>query len=624
MTGFKNSILNSGTVDQLNALKKLGKANISLDKFNKSLSTSIFEGNFSNFKNTELANVFNDKEMKSLFTLLDADGDNKISKDEISKLAKAGGKNGSNKIDKSDISALLKDAADYSNDVKKSSKNNGTVSKTVTKGKNGSKKVTITKADGSKVVKKYDKNGNKKSTVKTAANGDKTTTKFEYVNGHLVNSKSKTTRKVDGEKVVLKTSETRYNSKGKKELSVEKDSSGNILSNTSYIYGNNGKLKEAVKKMANGSVDTYSYDKFGHKSSRVRKNSEGKTVERADYNTKTGIISNKTKYIYDVNGNKTGTYNYTYNFKGECSNREEFDSNMNLVSKSSYKHNSDGTVIRTDKDSNGKITGSTEFKYDKFGRKESTIAKDADGNVVSTTTNDYYNSGILKSSTKVKENEDGSSINTKKSYNNDGQLSSVTKTEKAADGNVSTNTKTYATKEVGLKDLPKIDYKKLEKEYGGDGKGLADYAKKYMGYNEANGKYKLFTNGRTEAWCADFVTYCTKNYAKENGLKLKSGFGSPAVANLEAWAKNNGCFTNTKNMSNSEKLNYAKNSLKAGDIIIWTSNGRSHTGIVTGVNKDGTYTTIEGNSSDAVKTRKYSITADNTLTGFISFSKICS
>lgn len=155
------------------------------------------------------------------------------------------------------------------------------------------------------------------------------------------------------------------------------------------------------------------------------------------------------------------------------------------------------------------------------------------------------------------------------------------------------------------------------------GSGLVDLASKYMGLNEKDGSYKLFTNGRTESWCADFVSYVVKEFAQKNGMSVAKGFGSPAVANLMSWAQNKGVFDNTSKMSNSEKLNYAKNNLSVGDVIIWKSNGSSHTGIVKSINSDGTFTTVEGNSSDQVKSNKKSI-YDKGLTGFIKLSDIVS
>ena len=130
------------------------------------------------------------------------------------------------------------------------------------------------------------------------------------------------------------------------------------------------------------------------------------------------------------------------------------------------------------------------------------------------------------------------------------------------------------------------------------GSGLVELASKYMGMNEADGSYKLFTNGRTESWCADFVTYVVKEYAQQQGLDLKDGFGSPSVSNLRDWAQKNGAYESIESMSSAQKSDYLKNDLQVGDIIIWKRNGKSHTGIVKSINNDGTFTTVEGNSSD--------------------------
>ena len=155
------------------------------------------------------------------------------------------------------------------------------------------------------------------------------------------------------------------------------------------------------------------------------------------------------------------------------------------------------------------------------------------------------------------------------------------------------------------------------------GSGLVELASKYMGMNEADGSYKLFTNGRTEAWCADFVTYVVKEYAQQQGLDLKDGFGSPSVSNLRDWAQKNGAYESIETMSSAQKSDYLKNDLQVGDIIIWKRNGKSHTGIVKSINNDGTFTTVEGNSSDQVKSNVVSIN-DNKLSGFIKFNKIVS
>ena len=195
------------------------------------------------------------------------------------------------------------------------------------------------------------------------------------------------------------------------------------------------------------------------------------------------------------------------------------------------------------------------------------------------------------------------------------------KTEKTSD--VAEIDKKIKTKETEQKKEAKKAGESKGKASNDIGSGLVKLASKYMGLNEKDGSYKLFTNGRTESWCADFVTYVVKEYAKENGMSVSKGFGSPAVSNLMSWAQSKGVFDNTSKMSNNQKLSYSQNNLSVGDVIIWKSNGASHTGIVKSINKDGTFTTVEGNSSDQVKSNKKSI-YDKSLTGFIKLSDIVS
>ena len=123
---------------------------------------------------------------------------------------------------------------------------------------------------------------------------------------------------------------------------------------------------------------------------------------------------------------------------------------------------------------------------------------------------------------------------------------------------------------------------------------LIENAKKYIGYNEGDGSYKLFTNGRTEAWCADFVSYVTK---ETYGKDLPEGFGSPSVSNLYQWGIDN-------------NRTVDKNNVEMGQVMIQKSNGASHTGLVTAVDRDanGNVTaihTIEGNTSNQVAERTY-------------------
>lgn len=621
---FSSIIQKYGSVDQINSLKKLGKSNLD-GKLNKSYDSSIFVGDYKNFKSTDLANTLDKNQLKNVFKLIDADGDGKISQSEISTLAKLGGEKGANKIDNKDLKALFSDASEFVA-TPKTAKTDDDTKVTTKKNKNGSKTVTKTKADGTKTVIKYDKYGNKKSAVKVdGETGDKTTTKFNYENGALASSSSKTTRVVDGKKVTVNSKRTSFNEFGKKEKTVVKDSTGNIISTTNYKYSKSGKLESSEKRKADGTASRTTYDPTtGKKQNKVTIGTDNKITSKVDYDSKTGKKSYKTVYNYDENGNKTQTRNYTYNFQGKVATRELYDANKNLVSKSTYVDNQDGSKTRTDRDPvTGKVIGFKEFNYDKAGRNISQTAKDTEGNITGKKNKTYYDSDILKSDERITYHADNSYTSKVKNYDKDGNLTGITTAKYDKDGNLlSKDTKKVDVKKTELKDLPKVIHAKVDKSKEAQGKGLVDYAKQFMGYNEADGSYKKFTNGRTEAWCADFVTYCVQHNAEKSGLKVKTGFGSPSVASLMDWAKKNKCFNDTSVMSDSQKAAYAKNNLKPGDIIIWRSNGASHTGIVKSVNSDGSFDTIEGNTTgDQVKSNHTNI-YKNTLTGFISLSDI--
>lgn len=151
---------------------------------------------------------------------------------------------------------------------------------------------------------------------------------------------------------------------------------------------------------------------------------------------------------------------------------------------------------------------------------------------------------------------------------------------------------------------------------GNMGKDIVSNAKQYIGFNEADNSYKLFTQGRNEAWCADFVTHVVKEAYKKNGKSIPSGFGSSSVVGLRQWGKNNNCYLDTTNTSN--KSSVIANSVKPGDVVIF-KNGISHTGVVAEVNSDGTFKTIEGNTSDKVAYRNYSAN-DSKISGFVQLA----
>ncbi len=150
----------------------------------------------------------------------------------------------------------------------------------------------------------------------------------------------------------------------------------------------------------------------------------------------------------------------------------------------------------------------------------------------------------------------------------------------------------------------------------GRGNDIVSTANKYIGFNERDNSYKLFTNGRTEAWCADFVTHVVKESYKNSGKSIPAGFGSSSVEGLRQWGKNNGCYLQTSGSANKSQL--ISQNVKKGDVIIFKENGKSHTGIVSKIANGKIYTT-EGNTSNKVAQRSYAMN-DSSISGFVQLA----
>lgn len=143
--------------------------------------------------------------------------------------------------------------------------------------------------------------------------------------------------------------------------------------------------------------------------------------------------------------------------------------------------------------------------------------------------------------------------------------------------------------------------------------------------NDATGNKLFSPNGKSQAWCADFATYNTK---KSFGSKLPSDFGwatrngvkycPSQVWGLMYWAEDNNCYLDVTSASN--KADFIAKNVKLGDIMIEKRGGKSHTGIVINVNSDGSFETVEGNTSDKVAKRKYTANS-STLSGFVSLDR---
>lgn len=145
---------------------------------------------------------------------------------------------------------------------------------------------------------------------------------------------------------------------------------------------------------------------------------------------------------------------------------------------------------------------------------------------------------------------------------------------------------------------------------GGQGSAAVRWAESQLGVSERNNPSTVrgYSRGGWQPWCADFVSTALKN---SGGSAM--GHQS-SVAGILDWGKKNGRFIPADQAKNNP------GSLREGDVVVWKQGGRSHVGLVTGVNKNGTFNTIEGNTSDKVARRQHSFN-DRSLTGFVRAAK---
>lgn len=122
-------------------------------------------------------------------------------------------------------------------------------------------------------------------------------------------------------------------------------------------------------------------------------------------------------------------------------------------------------------------------------------------------------------------------------------------------------------------------------------------------------------------WCCDFVTSVTLDVY---GDKLPNGFKTSSPPTLKKWADDNDCYNDVGGLSESEKKAWIASNVKPGDIYIGKGSGPSgyHVAIVKSVNSDGTFTTVDGNSSDKVKV--VNRTPSSKVYGFVALDKFAS
>lgn len=133
-------------------------------------------------------------------------------------------------------------------------------------------------------------------------------------------------------------------------------------------------------------------------------------------------------------------------------------------------------------------------------------------------------------------------------------------------------------------------------------------AERQLGANESDGSYRKF--GQPGPWCAAFVDWAYKSAT--GGQVPWKGENFHYCPNVERWAKKNGVWENYN-------PNTVGQNVKAGDMVLfdWGQDGKAdHIGMVTKINSDGSIETIEGNSGNAVRHRKYRA-GDPRIKGFM-------
>jgi CHAP domain len=147
------------------------------------------------------------------------------------------------------------------------------------------------------------------------------------------------------------------------------------------------------------------------------------------------------------------------------------------------------------------------------------------------------------------------------------------------------------------------------------GQMIADIATRELGVAEEpagsnNGariaEYRTATAGSgVGPWCAYFCSWVTAQAGVPIGA---NGQGEGWVPAVQQWADQSGKW-----------IPAGQGAPQVGDLVVFDRGNDGvldHIGVVTQVADDGTITTVEGNSSDAVSQRTYSAN-DSTLNGFV-------
>ncbi len=161
------------------------------------------------------------------------------------------------------------------------------------------------------------------------------------------------------------------------------------------------------------------------------------------------------------------------------------------------------------------------------------------------------------------------------------------------------------------------DNKELVNEYclNDFGEAIAELAESLVGkLKESDGSYLVCTGGKKVAWCSEFASYVIEQVMEETGTSLDGFGGMTCVNDYLKWAKKNNRYIDLENSS--DKTATLVNEVEAGDVVLFNSNGSSHTGLVVEVYSDGSFDTVEGNIGDTVKKRHHDV-SESRLSGFV-------
>ena len=569
---FIDNIFTRKQISAINNLK--GKNNAKLNQGIKGDSVSIFDdinswenGNKTN--NTDLLDYI-DKNfgMENFLSVIDADGNGKISKKEASVLSNY---DGDSALTSTDVNNIFKDVKALKSAKSTQTNRNITteytyttdstgklITKSATSKNNKTNKITATYAYDTKgnIKTKVDKVKNTTIEYVTDANGNKVSSKiyannksktlkseFKYDDKGRVKSEIRHISSSTGtksERFCTFTYDDKGRVTGRKEYDKE---GGKLLADFEFTRDENGRIISRLDKLTKA-TKTYEYDKDGNLAKAIFKNKDGKTTAVNEYNEDGTYANQKTdKYFYIFEYDEAGirTKSKKYDIASIDSNNQP-KKDAKPIEEKSYEEGVEKSKVTRDKDStnyykDGKLQAKTEgdftyvYQYDKNGKLEKTLK-----------------------------------------YNKSDCINGVPKQ----------NAKPITSDEAG--------------------KDIVNFAQKFVGYNGQDHSADIFVKGVGDdsskvAWCSEFAKYVLQNSGHYDevadwykNLPNVKDSGKNAAGSIQSAAKSAGAIVSAQDA-------------KSGYIVLFDRNGdgsATHTALVRKV-ENGKLYTIEGNVGGRVK-----------------------